>query len=151
MFYYVAYHDLGDPTYPCGYCGALHWIGEKIKNTSSSNPEFGLCCSRGKIILPKLKQPPQLLRDLLENRHIKSRNYIENIRSYNMMYSFTSMGGIQDHSVNRGHGPYTYRLGGNNYHRMGSLLPKEGEPPKFSQLYMYCDEDENQSRIDAAR
>ena len=61
------------------------------------------------------------------------------------------MGGIQDHSVNKGSGPYTYRLGGNNYHRLSSLLPKEGESPKFSQLYMYYGEDENQSRIDASR
>ena len=142
MFYYVAYKDHGDPTYKCGYCDALLWHDEKIKNTPSSNPEFGLCCSRGKVQLPRLKQPPRLLRDLLENRHIKSHNYIENICSYNMMFVFTSMGGIQDHSVNNGHGPYTYRLGGNNYHRIGSLLPNEGQSPKFSQLYMYCGEDE---------
>ncbi|KAL6550068.1 hypothetical protein OROMI_020556 [Orobanche minor] len=143
--------DMGDPTYACGFCGALMWFDERLKKSSLSSPEFGLCCSRGKIQLPLLKQPPRLLRDLLQNRHIKSRNYIDNIRAYNMMYAFTSMDGIQDKTVNNGHGPYTYRLGGNNYHLLGSLLPKEGDSPKFSQLYMYCGEDETQERIDVVR
>ncbi|KAL6581531.1 hypothetical protein OROMI_007454 [Orobanche minor] len=147
----IAYEDMGDPTYACGFCGALMWFDERLKKSSLSSPEFGLCCSRGKIQLPLLKQPPRLLRDLLQNRHIKSRNYIDNIRAYNMMYAFTSMGGIQDKTVNNGHGPYTYRLGGNNYHLLGSLLPKEGDSPKFSQLYMYCGEDETQDRIDVVR
>ncbi|KAL6550071.1 hypothetical protein OROMI_020559 [Orobanche minor] len=88
---------------------------------------------------------------IVVNRHIKSRNYIDNIRAYNMMYAFTLMDGIQDKTVNNGHGPYTYRLGGNNYHLLGSLLPKEGDSPKFSQLYMYCGEDETQERIDVVR
>ncbi|KAL6581257.1 hypothetical protein OROMI_007180 [Orobanche minor] len=147
----IAYEDMGDPTYACGFYGALMWFDERLKISSLSSPEFGLCCSRGKIQLPLLKQPPRLLRDLLQNRHIKSRNYIDNIRAYNMMYAFTSMGGIQDKTVNNGHGPYTYRLGGNNYHLLGSLLPKEGDSPKFSQLYMYCGEDETQDRIDVVR
>ncbi|KAL6550513.1 hypothetical protein OROMI_021001 [Orobanche minor] len=147
----IAYEDMGDPTYACGFCGALMWFDERLKKSSLSSPEFGLCCSRGKIQLPLLKQPPRLLRNLLQNRHIKSRNYIDNIRAYNMMYAFTSMGGIQDKTVNNGHGPYTYRLGGNNYHLLGSLLPKEGDSPKFSQLYMYCGEDETQDRIDVVR
>ena len=68
-----------------------------------------------------------------------------------MMYAFTSMGEMQDHSVNKGQGPYSYRFGGYNYNMMGSLLRKEDESPKFSQLYMYCGEDETQDRIDVVR
>ncbi|KAL6524779.1 hypothetical protein OROMI_030372 [Orobanche minor] len=145
------YQDMGDPKYACGFCGALMWFDERLKKSPLSSLEFGLCCGRAKIQLPLLKQPPRLLRDLLQNRHIKSRNYIENIRAYNMMYAFTSMGGIQDKIVNNGHGTYTYRLGGNNYHLLGSLLPKEGDSPKFSQLYMYYGENETQDRIDIIR
>jgi len=33
-------------------------------------------------------------------------------------------------------GNYTYRLRGEFYHRMGSLLPQLGEVPKFAQLYI---------------
>ena len=115
-----------------------------MKNTPLGSPEFSVCCSRGKIELSKLRDPPPLLRDLLSNRHEKSRNYIEYIRAYNMMYAFTSMEGFQDNFVNNGCGLYTYRLGGNNYHRVGSLLSNPGESAKFSQLYMFCSEDETQ-------
>lgn len=68
-----------------------------------------------------------------------------------MIYAFTSMGGILVNSVSNGCGPYTYKLGGQNYHRMGSLLPNEGHSTKFSQLHMHCDEDETQMRIDDVR
>ncbi|KAL6575170.1 hypothetical protein OROMI_012455 [Orobanche minor] len=133
--------------YACGFCGARMWFDEKLKKSPLSSPKFGLCCGRGKIQLPLLKQP----HDLLQNMHTKSRNYIGKIRAYNMMYAFTSLGRIQDKTVNNGHGPYTYKLGGNNYHLLGSLLPKEGDSPKFSQLYMYCGEDETQDTIDVVR
>ena len=61
-----------------------------------------------------------------------------------MMHAFTSMGRFQDNFLNRGKGSYSYRLGGNNYQHLGSLLPIQRESSKFSQLYMYCDEDETQ-------
>ncbi|XP_035841504.1 uncharacterized protein LOC110919851 [Helianthus annuus] len=59
-----------------------------------------------------------------------------------MMFSFTSLGGKVDKSYQRGKGPYVFRLQGQNYHRMGSLLPDDGEVPKFSQLYIYDSQNE---------
>ncbi|XP_022003411.1 uncharacterized protein LOC110900859 [Helianthus annuus] len=59
-----------------------------------------------------------------------------------MMFSFTSLGGKVDKSYQRGKGPYVFRLQGQNYHRMGSLLPDDGEEPKFSQLYIYDSQNE---------
>nr|GEU94766.1 ATP-dependent DNA helicase PIF1 [Tanacetum cinerariifolium] len=38
--------------------------------------------------------------------------------------------------------PYTFRINGQNYHRMGSLLPAEGMPSKFSQLYFFDTQNE---------
>lgn len=146
-----AYEDLGDPTYKCPFCGALMWFAEKVKNSSNGNPEFSLCCNRGKVQLPRVRPPPRLLDDLLHGRHVDSQNFIDNNRDYNMMFAFTSMAGHQDTSVNDGRGPYTYRLGGSNYHLAGSLLPPEGESPKFAQLYMHCGEDEVKDRISAQR
>ncbi|GJX76229.1 uncharacterized protein Tco_0323040 [Tanacetum coccineum] len=72
-------------------------------------------------------------------------------KTYNMMFSFTSMGGKVDHSVNIGPGPYCFRLHGQNYHRLGSLLPVNDAKPKFSQLYVYDTDNEDQNRIDAIR
>lgn len=84
-----------------------------------------------------LKEPPEPVSGLLKNEHDKSGMFLEDIRAYNMMHAFTSMGGKIDSSINQGRGPYVFRLHGQNYHRMGSLLPVYGEAPKFSQLYIH--------------
>lgn len=127
------------------------WNGENVEQSKSSIPKFSLCCSKGKVVIRRLDQPPQLLSDLLENKHVMSKNFIENIRAYNMMFSFTSMGGKIDYSINQGGGPYTFRLSGQNIHRIGSLLPPEGNSPKFSQLYIYEPDAEVEHRKNAVR
>jgi len=53
------------------------------------------------------------------------------------MMSFTSIGTSIDHSITDGHGPYRFCISGENYHQIGSLLPPEGQPPRFVQLYIY--------------
>ncbi|KAL7145491.1 hypothetical protein ABFS83_07G088000 [Erythranthe nasuta] len=68
-----------------------------------------------------------------------------------MMFSFTSLGGKVQTSINNGSGPYTFLLHGQNYHLLGSLLPEEGTRPKFAQLYIFDTENEIQNRIDAVR
>ncbi|KAH9605570.1 hypothetical protein KSS87_016782 [Heliosperma pusillum] len=62
------------------------------------------------------------------------------------MFSFTSMGGKIDHSINQGRGPYTFRMGGQNVHRIGSLLSSPQTTPKFCQLYIYDTEEEIRNR-----
>ncbi|XP_074301119.1 uncharacterized protein LOC141632472 [Silene latifolia] len=56
------------------------------------------------------------------------------------------MGGKIDHSVNQGRDPYTFRMGGQNIHRIGSLLPSTGATPKFCPLYIYDIEEEVENR-----
>ncbi|KAJ1288125.1 hypothetical protein BS78_02G065900 [Paspalum vaginatum] len=81
----------------------------------------------------------------------ESSNYRQNIRSYNSMFAFTSMGGHIDHEINRqGGGPYVFRMNGQNYHQIGTLLPKEGHYPKFAQLYIYDTENEVKNRLHAS-
>ncbi|GKG12040.1 hypothetical protein Tco_0346277, partial [Tanacetum coccineum] len=58
------------------------------------------------------------------------------------MFCFTSFGAKIDHSINKGRAPYTFRINGQNYHRMGTLLPQEGIQPKFSQLYFFDTQNE---------
>lgn len=53
------------------------------------------------------------------------------------MLAFTSMGAEIDYSVQNTYGLYCFKVHGENYHLIGSLLPCEGETPKFSQLYIY--------------
>lgn len=52
-------------------------------------------------------------------------------------------------SINRGPGPYVFRLHEQNYHKMGSLLPSLGEQPRFTQLYIYDTENEVSNRINS--
>lgn len=55
-----------------------------------------------------------------------------------MIYSFKSMGaGRIVCLVYQGRGPYNYKIGGQNHHLIGNLLPNDGASPKFSQLYIY--------------
>lgn len=152
IFTYAAYWDIGDPDYECEHCHALFWYEERTpKNRPSANPKFSLCCMHGQVQVPLLEHPPQFLRDLLEKRHEKSNNFMDHIRAYNMMCAFTSMGGTIDKSVNQGRGPYAFKMGGQNVHRIGSLLPNEGASPQFSQLYIYDTENEVANRINAIR
>jgi len=76
----------------------------------------------------------------------KSKFFVKHIRRYNSMFSFTSMGGKIDKSINRGNAPFIFRLHGQNFHSMGSLLPEDGCRPKFSQLYIYDTENETLNR-----
>ncbi|KAL1218144.1 hypothetical protein V5N11_033132 [Cardamine amara subsp. amara] len=59
------------------------------------------------------------------------------------------MGGKIDKDINSGSGPYTFRIQGQNYHKMGSLLPAEGDRPCFAQLYIYDTANEIQNRLNA--
>ncbi|GKA19574.1 putative PIF1 DNA helicase/replication protein A1-like protein [Tanacetum coccineum] len=108
--------------------------------------------TRGKVSLTnEVVEPPPLLKELITNKHPKSGNFIENIKRYNSMFAFTSMGGKQDTSVNVGRGPYCYRLHGENYHLARPLLPETSKPAKFAQLYIFDIENEIQNKISTVR
>nr|GEX50000.1 hypothetical protein [Tanacetum cinerariifolium] len=62
------------------------------------------------------------------------------------------MGGKVDNSINRRRrGPYVFRLHGQTYNSMGSLIPKEGTPLKFAQLYIYDTENNVETRAKSLR
>ncbi|OIT04231.1 hypothetical protein A4A49_65278, partial [Nicotiana attenuata] len=54
-----------------------------------------------------------------------------------------------DVSINQKRGPRTFRLCGQNYHQIGSLLPPKGSTPKFAQLFICDTENEVTNRINA--
>jgi len=63
------------------------------------------------------------------------------------MFAFTSMGVDIDRSVNIGRGPYVFRINGVVHHRIGSLLPNEGDPAQYAQLYIHDTSNEVQNRL----
>ena len=74
---------------------------------------------------------------------------MQNIRQYNCLFAFTSMGAHIDRSVNDGHGPPIFKICGQVHHRIGSLLPVNDQPPKFLQLYVYDTTHEVNNRINS--
>ncbi|GJY15884.1 hypothetical protein Tco_0386306 [Tanacetum coccineum] len=128
----------------------VHCYGMHRREIDALDQSYSICCSRGKVKLgTELKEPPKLSKDLITNEHNKSATFIDKIRRYNSMFSFTSMGGKVDDTVNYGRGPFCYRIHGENYHRVGSLLPGTDTTPKFAQLYIFDTENEITNRIKA--
>ncbi|XP_035835800.1 uncharacterized protein LOC110888241 [Helianthus annuus] len=144
------YLDHGDQIIVCRTCSVKLWKAEADRGEQKRNkPNYFLCCSYGKILLPDFKQPPEILKDLYVGVSAKSKFFLKNIRRYNSMFSFASMGGRIDKTINRGNAPYVFRLSGQNYHTIGSLLPEDGNEPKFSQLYIYDTDNEIFNRQNA--
>jgi len=63
------------------------------------------------------------------------------------MFAFTSLGVDIDRSINTGRGPYIFRINGVVHHRIGSLIPDEGNRPQYAQLYIYDTANEVQNRL----
>ena len=139
-------HQMGQMSIRCAHCDALHWIEERIASSPRRRPNFTACCSCGKVSLPPLAQPPSPLRDLLEGQTAEAKQFRNHIRKYNNSFAFTSVGANIDQSMARG-GVYTYRLQGELHHRMGSLLPSEGETPKFAQMYIHDPQMQEECRL----
>lgn len=109
---------------------------------------YNLCCRAGKISLPELRFPPAMLANLLRfDGDRRSRRFLRQIRSYNSLFAFTSLGADVDKSINNGTAPCVFKINGIVHHRIGSLLPQQGAPPKFAQLYIYDTENEVSNRM----
>ena len=63
------------------------------------------------------------------------------------MFAFTSMGAKIDNTVNSQQGPYIFKINGQCHHLMGSLLPIDGESPRFAQLYIFDTNNEIANRL----
>ncbi|CAN0837902.1 ATP-dependent DNA helicase PIF1 [Linum grandiflorum] len=141
--------DLQLPTWVCAYCGACFWLEEALKLADRvNNPAFSMCCQLGQVDLPLLPTSPPLLDRLLAvNGDSVSKHFRSNIRSYNAAFQWTSFGAKLDPRLMHSRGPYSLVLNGENYHYMGSLLPPDGQPPRYSQLYVHDPTSEDSNRL----
>ena len=124
--------NFGPPSYVCNHCGVVLWYEERsVKSKRPRIPKFSLCCMEGKVKLPLLKKTPPFLNELLDPLGgQQSKTFRTLIRSYNTMFAMTSMGGKVDNRVNDGTSPYIFKLNGQTHHRIGTLLPNNGEDPQ---------------------
>ncbi|KAF1872398.1 hypothetical protein Lal_00016696 [Lupinus albus] len=105
-----------------------------------------------RIKIPLLRAPPPILQHLLfDLKSNDSVNYQNNIRLYNMMFAFTTLGAKFDRSINNGGGPPTIKIQGQLCHRIGSMLPMSRQFPKFAPLYIYDTEHEIENRMNEIR
>uniref|UniRef100_A0A8D8YMS1 ATP-dependent DNA helicase n=2 Tax=Cacopsylla melanoneura TaxID=428564 RepID=A0A8D8YMS1_9HEMI len=126
---------IGSMSSVCDQCGAKKWKDESK----------GLCCSSGKVKLEPLFSPPEPLKSLLFDSLPDSIAFRRLIRLYNAIFQMTSFGGKVLNE--NGYNP-TYRVQGQVYHRIGSLIPASGEDPQFLQIYFVGNTaDELQARL----
>ncbi|XP_035845337.1 uncharacterized protein LOC110933803 [Helianthus annuus] len=127
----------------CDICNAKLWKVEAGKGkVYSGRTTYMLCYAYGKVHLPNFKETCLEYQNLFKSLDDKCKHFLLNICRFNSMFLFTSMGGKVDSKINRGNAPYVYRISGENYHTLGSLLPKEGGEPKFAQVYIYDTDNE---------
>ena len=119
-------------TVECSHCHALHFLDEKLANSSRRNPRFSSCCLQGQVVCPPVQPWPVELQQAFN-----TPAFICNIRQYNSALAFTSSGVKVDRETVQVTGPSSFRMLGELHHLMGSLLPEGDRQPMYAQLYIY--------------
>lgn len=119
--------DLG-PRLPCIWCCAFKWQDE-------SN---GMCCNGGKVQLHAIQHYPEPLQSLLIHQDARSEQFLSSIRKYNGCFQMTSFGAKE---VRGGNFMPTFKVQGQVYHRIGSIMAKPQTQPSFLQIYFVGDDD----------
>ncbi|KAL0316569.1 UNVERIFIED_CONTAM: hypothetical protein Sradi_5535100 [Sesamum radiatum] len=128
--------ELPPPTI-CSYCRAKLFRRET----------HILCCKGGKVDIPEIPVPTQLL-NLFTDDSAEGRIFRQNVRAYNHVFSFTSMGVALDENLPAfNQGIYTFRAHGLIYHMIGTLLPPPDMRPRYLQIFIYDTDNELEHRL----
>jgi len=129
--------DFKEMSVECPSCKALHWKSEKSSGTADS-PVFESCCKQGKVVIPLLQEPPQLLKNLFTGHHERSVHFLNNIRQYNSTFAFTSFGAKSTNVHHNNSGITMFQAHGELYHLQGPIENNDSEQlPRNAQLYIY--------------
>lgn len=131
-------HKCGSLNLCCSLCGAKHFQSEVTRRNTQA---FTSCCHKGKVNLPPLTQN-RFFQSLCEGLYStdvaikrRSKNYFQNIRSYNSSFAMVSSEAkLSDTAFN---GVYHFKIHDIFYHRAGALTPIYGRPPIYAQLYFF--------------
>lgn len=120
---------IGDMDRMCQYCNAL-----KFHNETN-----GMCCASGKVVLPALNPPPEPLKSLISGVSTQSKLFLSKIRKFNSCFQMTSFGATVRENTGF---ESTFKIQGQVYHRIGSMLPMPNADPKFLQIFFMGEEEE---------
>lgn len=126
----------------CPHCHALKFKNEPV----------GICCSSGKVQLTEIETPPEPLHSLLIGTDPDSSLFLKAIRTFNSCFQMTSFGATEIVNNIAANGPQfnsMFKIQGQVYHKLGSLLPMPNESHKF--LHIYFMDGENSERAPANR
>ncbi|KAL7169860.1 hypothetical protein ACSBR2_034825 [Camellia fascicularis] len=121
----------------CRHCNA------KLFHRETSS----MCCNNRTIILPPVTAPNEMI-DIFSDQTVEGRRFRQNIRAYNHVFSFTSIGvHVDEKLATRTRGVYMFRAQGAIYHKIESLLPNSSYRPRYLQLYVYDTDHKNENRM----
>ena len=134
----------------CRGCGGLMFSGETHKGKLGKDGEagtamFSMCCKYGMVKAPKIKDPPEVLKELLSGDSSNSKKFRANIRGYNNLLSFASKGitgTFYKDGPGRVRGPPLYKMTGQIYHTLANMFQEEGNVAAFSQLYVHDNQEQ---------
>ncbi|KAL7246703.1 hypothetical protein ACSBR2_001750 [Camellia fascicularis] len=78
---------------------------------------FSMCCNNGKIILPPIIAPYEML-DIFSDQTVEGHHFKQNIQAYNHIFSFTSIGVYIDENLATRTRAYVYDTDHENKNRM---------------------------------
>ncbi|KAL3096526.1 hypothetical protein niasHS_004186 [Heterodera schachtii] len=121
---YLHSGKLGDNK--CSHCGALLFKHE----------DSGLCCRKGRVVLPKLNPHPQELKELIvgEKQSKEGKEFVRRMSRYNNLLQFASVSAGNKPSP--AGGPLAVILNGELHRRISSMQAGTTQTPGFGQLYI---------------
>ena len=146
-------HDLGERNVRCERCGALHFLGEKVKPSSKREPRFMTCCKDGLVKLDPICEPPQPFRRLWTSEDSDCKKFRRRAREYNCAFAFTSFKFTSDDRLERQGirgGLRSFATLGQVYHQSGAVA-RPGQIPKYAQLYFLDPDAANSVRVEQRR
>ncbi|GIY19526.1 uncharacterized protein CDAR_563071 [Caerostris darwini] len=119
------------------------------------NEPTRLCCASGKVQLPEIETPLEPLHDLFISTDPDSSLFLKSILPFNSCFQMTSFGAteiVENNAANGQQFNSTFKIKGQIFHKVGSLLPMPDESYKFLQIYFMGGEDSERAltnRVDA--
>ena len=132
----------------CTSCHAIMFPWEM----SQKKKTFSACCRHGTIQLQPFKDPSPALQGLFDRTTPQSQQFMANIRHYNGLVSMASRSVSGKMVEFNGRGPQPFKMSGQMYHLTPSaVFPDTTKKPKFSQIYVFDQDNEIKNRLHHAK